>query len=244
VTLADFEAAVHRVLGSGLPLGEPIWLSSTVSQARLASRYREGRIFLAGDAAHLFPAGGSALNVGLTDAANLGWKLAALLAGRAPAGLLDTYDAERRPVGEHALAQTRAQAALESLSGEDGDALRGLLTELFAYEGPARHLATLLQGSDIRYGAADHPLVGLFAPDLALTTAAGPTRVAELMRGGRAVLLDLGGGVSLEDVDWIDVVRARTDDPPADALLIRPDGHIAWAGTEGLPEAASAWFTR
>ncbi|MEU4331526.1 FAD-dependent monooxygenase [Nonomuraea dietziae] len=235
VTLADFEAAVHRVLGSGLPLGEPIWLSSTVSQARLASRYREGRVFLAGDAAHLFPAGGSALNVGLTDAANLGWKLAAVLAGRMPYDLLDTYDAERRPAGAHTLAHTRAQAALEGLAGENGDALRELLTELFAYEGPARHLGQLLQGSDIRYGAAGHALVGRFAPDLPLTTAAGPTRVAELMRGGRPVLLDLGGG-GLKGIGWVDVVRAHTDDPPADALLIRPDGYIAWAGTDDLPE--------
>ncbi|MFC7722580.1 aromatic-ring hydroxylase C-terminal domain-containing protein [Nonomuraea recticatena] len=153
-----------------------------------------------------------------------------------PYDLLDTYDAERRLAGAHTLAHTRAQAALEGLTGENGDALRELLTELFAYEGPARHLGQLLQGSDIRYGAAaGHALVGRFAPDLPLTTAAGPTRVAELMRGGRPVLLDLGGG-GLKGAGWVDVVRAHTDDPPADALLIRPDGYIAWAGAGDLPE--------
>ncbi|NRQ36593.1 FAD-dependent oxidoreductase [Nonomuraea sp. NN258] len=250
VTPADFAAAVRRVLGRDLPLGEPIWLSSTVGQARLAERYRTGRVFLAGDAAHLFPAGGSALNVGLTDAVNLGWKLSAELAGHAPAWLLDTYEAERRPVGAHTLAHTRAQAALESQSGENGDALRGLLAELFAYDQPARHLAELLHGGDTRYpvpgplqaAGQPHPLVGRLAPDLALTTAAGPTRLAELLHQGRPLLLDLAGGTAASGGP-IDVVTATTADPPADALLIRPDGHVAWAGAEGLAEATAAWFT-
>ncbi|TMR07862.1 FAD-dependent oxidoreductase [Nonomuraea turkmeniaca] len=242
VTLEDFRAAVRRVLGRDLPLGEPIWLSSTVVQARVAERYQAGRVFLAGDAAHLFPAGGSALNVGMTDAANLGWKLAATLHGRAPAGLLGTYEAERRPAAERTLVQTRAQAALDRLDDEDGAALRELLGEVFAYEQPARHLATLLHGSDVRYGSDPHPLVGHFVPDLAL---ADGRRVAELMRQGRPVLLDLGGGADLDDRDrsWIDVIRTRADDAPADTLLIRPDGYVAWAGTPGLPEAISAWFT-
>lgn len=238
VTIDDFRAAVRRVLGRDLPLGEAIWLSSTVAQARLAERYRAGRVFLAGDAAHLFPAGGSALNVGMTDAANLGWKLAATLRGRAPGGLLDTYEAERRPVAERALVQTRAQAALDRLDDADGAALRELLTEVFAFEQPARHLAALLHGSDVPYGSARHPLVGRFVPDLAL---ADGRRVAELMRAGRPVLLDLGAGLALDD-DWIDVVRARSAEPPADALLIRPDGYVAWAGAKGMPEAVSAWF--
>ncbi|MDP4505537.1 FAD-dependent monooxygenase [Nonomuraea turcica] len=255
VTIEDFHAAVRRVLGRDLPLGEPIWLSSTAAQARLAGRYQAGRVFLAGDAAHLFPAGGSALNVGMTDAANLGWKLAAALHGRAPEGLLGTYEAERRPAAERALVQTRAQAALDRLDDEDGAALRELLAEVFAYEQPARHLATLLHGSDVRYGSAPHPLVGHFVPDLALKDG---RRVAELMRAGRPVLLDLGGGAELDGAaldgselggraevggGWIDVVSARADDPPADALLIRPDGYVAWAGAAGMPEAVSAWFT-
>ncbi|WP_433438073.1 FAD-dependent monooxygenase [Nonomuraea sp. CA-141351] len=247
-TIEDFRAAVRRVVGRDLELGEPIWLSSTVSQARLAERYRAGRVFLAGDAAHLFPAGGSALNVGMTDAANLGWKLAAVLRGRASEGLLDTYESERRPVAERALLQTRAQAAIDRVEGEDGAALRELLTEVFSFEQPLRHLAGLLQDSGVRYGpargpheapdAVAHPLVGRFAPDLALSDG---RRLAELMRRGRPVLLDLGGGPVLDD-DWIDVVRTRADDPPADALLIRPDGYVAWAGKDGLAEAAQEWF--
>ena len=241
VRLADFEAAVRRVLGRDLPLGTPAWLSSTVSQARLAEHYRAGRVFLAGDAAHLFPAGGSALNVGMTDAMNLGWKLAAQLRGRAPENLLDTYESERRPAAERALLQTRAQAVLDRLEGEDGEALRTLLTEVFAHEQPLRHLADLLHGGDIRYGTADHPLVGRLVPDLSLTTGTGARRVAELMRGARPVLLDLGGGTHL-NLDHGDVVRATCDSPPADTLLIRPDGYVAWAGTDGLGDAITKWF--
>ncbi|MEU1722006.1 FAD-dependent monooxygenase [Nonomuraea sp. NPDC005692] len=261
VTPDDFHAAVRRVIGRDLPLGEPIWLSGTVAQARLAERYRAGRVFLAGDAAHLFPAGGSALNVGLTEAANLAWKLAAVLLGRVPAGLLDTYEEERRPVAARALAQTRAQAALERAPGEDGDALRALLGELFAHEQPLRRLAALLHGSDTRYPPArglehPHPLAGRFLPDLELSTAAGEQRVAGLLRAGRPVLLDLrdrpdpappgdpgdGPDPALPEGGWIDVVRARCAEPPADVLLVRPDGYVAWAGTGGLAEAARAWF--
>ncbi|MEU4508621.1 FAD-dependent monooxygenase [Nonomuraea wenchangensis] len=244
VTLEMFQAALRRHLGRELPLGEPIWLSSTVAQARLAERYRAGRVFLAGDAAHLFPAGGSALNVGLTDAVNLGWKLAAVLRGRVPEELLDTYEAERRPAGARTLTQARAQAAVDRMDGEDGAALRELLGEVFAFEEPVRHLAGLLYDSGVRYdpGAADaHPEAGRLVPDLEL---ADGRRVAELLRSGRPVLLDLGGGTDglTGDDAWIDVVHAAAARPPADALLIRPDGYVAWAGAAGLAEAAGRWF--
>ncbi|MEV4292186.1 FAD-dependent monooxygenase [Nonomuraea bangladeshensis] len=243
VTLEMFQAALRRHLGRDLPLGEPIWLSSTVAQARLAERYRAGRVFLAGDAAHLFPAGGAALNVGMTDAVNLGWKLAAVLRGRMPGELLDTYEAERRPAGARTLTQTRAQAAVDRVDGEDGAALRALLGEVFAFEEPVRHLAGLLYDSGVRYdpGAADaHPAVGRPVPDLEL---ADGRRVAELLRSGRPVLLDLGGGTDgLAEDDWIEVVHAAAARPPADALLIRPDGYVAWAGAAGLAEAAGRWF--
>ncbi|MCK2213767.1 FAD-dependent monooxygenase [Actinomadura sp. ATCC 31491] len=246
VTPAEFGAAVRRVLGRDLPLGEPIWLSSTVSQARLAERYRAGRVFLAGDAAHLFPAGGSALNVGLTDAVNLGWKLAAALDGRARP--LDTYEAERRPAAARALTLTRAQAVLDRLTGEDAEALTAVLTEVFAFEQPARHLAALLNGSDVRYGdGAGHPLVGRLVPDLPLVPDAGggARRVAELLRRPRFVLLHLAGELPADPVyaaAGLDVVRARCAGPPADALLIRPDGYVAWAGTDGLAEAVREWL--
>ncbi|MFF0772088.1 FAD-dependent monooxygenase [Nonomuraea wenchangensis] len=244
VTLEMFQAALRRHLGRELPLGEPIWLSSTVAQARLAERYRAGRVFLAGDAAHLFPAGGSALNAGMTDAVNLGWKLAAVLRGRVPEELLDTYEAERRPAGARTLTQARAQAAVDRVDGEDGAALRELLGELFAFEEPVRHLAGLLYDSGVRYdpGAADaHPTVGRLVPDLEL---ADGRRVAELLRSGRPVLLDLGGGTDglTADDDWIEVVHAAAERPPADALLIRPDGYVAWAGAAGLAGAAGRWF--
>ncbi|MFI6389976.1 FAD-dependent oxidoreductase [Nonomuraea sp. NPDC050540] len=244
VTIAGFLAAVHRVLGDDLPLGEPIWLSRTSAQARLADHYRTGRVFLAGDAAHLFPAGGSALNVGMMDAVNLGWKLSATLKGRGPEHLLGTYESERRPAAERALLQTRAQAALDRLGQEEGEALRTLLTEVFAYEQPLRHMAALLHGSDLPYGTAAHPLAGRLLPGLRLTTDAGERRLAASMRRGRPVLLDLGCEARLGDDahSWIDVVRARCDDAPADALLVRPDGIVAWAGSDGLATAAEEWF--
>ncbi|PZG12170.1 FAD-dependent oxidoreductase [Nonomuraea aridisoli] len=239
VTPEVFHAAVRRVLGVDVPLGEPIWLSSTATQARLAERYRAGRVFLAGDAAHLFPVGGSALNVGMTDAVNLGWKLAARLRGRVPDALLDTYESERRPVGERTLTQTRAQAAIDGVEGEDGAALRELLAEVFAFEQPARHLATLLHDSGIRYDVGQGP-AGRFLTDPGLAELAGGA-----LRAARPVLLDLTGGAPGErwtGNDRIEVVRARHDDPPADALLIRPDGYVAWAGADGVEEAAERWF--
>jgi 2-polyprenyl-6-methoxyphenol hydroxylase-like FAD-dependent oxidoreductase len=247
MTLDEFQASVRRVLGADLPLGEPIWLSRTVSQARLAQTYRAGRVLLAGDAAHLFPAGGSALNVGLLDTVNLGWKLAAEVAGWAPAGLLDSYHTERHPVAERALMQTRAQAALEHASGEEGMALRALLTELVQFDQPLRHLADMLHGSDIRYpmpGGGSHPLVGRFVPDLPLTTSDGPTRVAELLHAAKPVLIDLADRDNLRDAadgwaDRIAIHSAHCDQAPADALLIRPDGYVAWVDPTDAPEGAT-----
>jgi 2-polyprenyl-6-methoxyphenol hydroxylase-like FAD-dependent oxidoreductase len=196
--LTELRDSVRRVLGADLPIDRPQWLSRTIGNSRLAQRYRMGRVLLAGDAAHLFSAGGSALNVGLLDAVNLGWKLAAQVRGWAPDGLLDSYHTERHAVGERVLLRTRAQAALSG-PGEDRAALRELVAELLDYEQPLRHVAEALEGSDVRYdmpgaGAVAHPLVGRWVPDLALRTAAGPTRVAELMRAARPVLLDLTAG--------------------------------------------------
>jgi 2-polyprenyl-6-methoxyphenol hydroxylase-like FAD-dependent oxidoreductase len=250
LTPEEMRAALRRVLGAEPTLGEPIWLSWTVAQARLAAHHRLGRVLLAGDAAHLFPAGGASLNVGLTDAVNLGWKLAAELAGTAPDDLLDSYAAERRLAAERALVHTRVQAALDRGTGPDADALVTLLTDLVAEPAAARRLGELMAGADVRYpmpGAGPHPLLGSYVPDLELTTDAGPTSVAALLRaGGGAVLLDLTDDPALraEAGGWADRVRviaARCPEPPAPALLIRPDGYVAWAGGP-LAEAMATWF--
>ncbi|MFI5588995.1 FAD-dependent monooxygenase [Amycolatopsis sp. NPDC051758] len=223
-TLEEFRDAVRRVLGADLPLGEPLWLSRTVSSARLAERYRAGRVLLAGDAAHLFPAGGSSLNVGLLDAVNLGWKLAAVVRGDAPSALLDSYHAERHPVAARTLTQTRVQALLDRLTGEDGDALRTLFGELAALPPATRHLAGLLRDAD------DLPYV----PDLPLTVGGRATRVAEIMRAARPVLFDFADRADLREAAGPDVkiVTAACPDAPADALFVRPDGVVSWRGDD------------
>jgi 2-polyprenyl-6-methoxyphenol hydroxylase-like FAD-dependent oxidoreductase len=246
--LPEFQASLHRVLDADLPLGEPTWLSWTVSQARLAEHHRLGRVLLAGDAAHLFPAGGASLNVGLADAVNLGWKLAAVLSGDVPDGVLDSYQAERRPAAERALMHTRVQAALERAEGPEAQAQVALLTELAALPEAARHLGELLSGADVSYGVPGvQPLVGRFVPDLDLVTDAGPTTVAEVLRPGGAVLLDLAGDPRLRAAaeGWagrVRVVRASCTEPPAPALLVRPDGYVAWAGGASPADALATWF--
>jgi 2-polyprenyl-6-methoxyphenol hydroxylase-like FAD-dependent oxidoreductase len=245
MTLDELRASFRRVLGAELPMSEPQWLSRTVGNSRLAERYRAGRVLLAGDAAHLFGSGGS-LNAGLLDAVNLGWKLAAEVRGQAPAGLLDSYHAERHLAGQRAIMQTRAQKALTG-GDEYTAALRELMTELLCYPEPLRHVGELLEGSDVRYpmpgnGAWPHPLVGQLAPDLVVEAPEGRTRVAELLRPARGVLLDFtDGGAAGPAIaglgDLVTVVPARTPEPPAAALLIRPDGYVAWAGTPATPTA-------
>ncbi|GHG24799.1 MULTISPECIES: FAD-dependent monooxygenase [Amycolatopsis] len=221
-TPEEFHAALRRVLGDDLPLGEPIWLSRTTSSARLATQYRAGHVFLAGDAAHLFPAGGSALNVGLLDAVNLGWKLAAVVRGTAGDALLDSYHAERHPVAARTLTQTRVQALLDRLTGEDGDALRTLFGELAAFPEAARHLGELLRDADALP----------YVPDLPLTVGGEPTRVAEVMRAARTVLFDFADRADLREAagPGVKIVTAACADAPADALLVRPDGVVAFRG--------------
>lgn len=268
MTLQELRDSACRVLGVDLPMSEPRWLSRNVGNSRQADRYRSGRVLLAGDAAHVLGAGGSALNLGLLDAVNLGWKLAADVRFSAPPGLLDTYGAERHPVGERTLMHTRAQTALMA-SGEDATALRELFGELLRYGQPLRHVAELLAGADIRYdtraGGPPHPMAGRWMPDLALRNGNGPTRVAELLRAARPVLLDLTGRDGLVDaakgwLDRVDAVTATAAERPADAVLIRPDGYVAWAtgpdgpgqeaghqeagqqARDGLRHALTTWF--
>jgi 2-polyprenyl-6-methoxyphenol hydroxylase-like FAD-dependent oxidoreductase len=255
ITLAELRTSFGRVLGTDVAMTEPYWLSRIVGNSRQADRYRVGRILLAGDAAHVFGLGGS-LNAGMLDALNLGWKLAAQVHGWAPPSLLDSYHAERHAAGHRMLLQSRAQRALLA-GGEYVEALRELLGELLEYPEPLRHLAEMVAGADLRYempgsAAPPHRLLGLLAPDLRLTAADGSTtRVAELMRAARPLLLDLtpDGRVATGAAGWskrvsIVVARVMAGAAPADALLIRPDGYLAWAGDEratGLPDALRAW---
>ncbi|MEU9841247.1 FAD-dependent monooxygenase [Actinomadura sp. NPDC048032] len=259
MTVAEFQASVRRVLGADLPVGEAHRLSRFTFQARQAERYRHGRILLAGDAAHLFPATGVAINAGMLDAVNLAWKLAAAVHGRAPSGLLDTYHRERHLAGARTLLHTRAQVALRRAHDPAAEALRELFQELLTDEQPLRRMGALLSGADIRYpmpGAAPHPLAGAFAPDLTLHTDQGITSVAELMRSARPVLLDLADRSDLREAargweDRVDVRTAKAGDRPADVLLIRPDAHVAWAAAVDEPagtaapalrQALSDWF--
>ena len=281
MTLDELRASARRVLGADLPMTDPQRLTRLAGNSRLADRYQAGRILLAGDAAHVFGSGGS-LNAGMLDAVNLGWKLAAQVQDRAPAGLLQTYHAERHLAGQHAILHTRAQSALNAI-GENGkgvkgepsagsqecaDALRELFGDVLARPEPLRHIRELLrqpeqlrhigemiEGSDVRYPvpAGDgrpHPLVGTLVPDLQLETGDGRVRVADLMQAARFVLLDLTADSSVAGAaaGWaglVNVIRARclTKPAPAAALLIRPDGRVAWAagpdapGLDGLDDA-------
>ncbi|MCR6485602.1 FAD-dependent monooxygenase [Amycolatopsis sp. OK19-0408] len=248
--LAEFQASIGRVLGGEFPLGEPRRLSRFTFKARQASSYGAGRVFVAGDAAHLFPATGVALNAGLLDAVNLAWKLAAGVDGWAPPGLLATYHEERHFAGARTMLHTQAQVALRRGLDPAADALREVVGELLTDEVVVRRVGALIAGTDIRYPGGDHPLTGTFAPDLALHTDDGPTSVAELLRRARPVFVDLAGRPDLREVvaEWprVEVCAAKTDRPPADALLIRPDGYIAWAASESpadaLRAALTAWF--
>jgi 2-polyprenyl-6-methoxyphenol hydroxylase-like FAD-dependent oxidoreductase len=263
MTLEELSASFRRVIGADLPMSNPIWLTRLGGNSRQAARYREGRILLAGDAAHVFGVGGS-INAGLLDALNLGWKLAAAVRGSAPDGLLDSYHAERHAAGRRALLQSRAQREL-SADSEYARAVRELVGELLAYAEPARHVGELIAGSDVRYdmtapgrtapAGGPHPLTGRLAPDLSLRAGRRTTRVAELMRAARPVLLDFTshGRVAAAARDWggrvtVLTVTPRQQTPPADALLIRPDCYVAWATgpkaadpEAGLADALRTW---
>jgi 2-polyprenyl-6-methoxyphenol hydroxylase-like FAD-dependent oxidoreductase len=261
MTLTELRDSIRRVLGVDLPLGEPIRLTRFTFHARQAERYRDGRILLAGDAAHLFPSPGVALNADLLDSVNLAWKLAAAIDGWAPALLLDTYHDERHYAAARTMLNAQAQVALRRGHDAAAEALRELFQELLVDEQPLRRIGALMAGTDIRYLPSDpiadhHALTGTFAPDLVLHTDQGTTNVAELMHTARPVFLELADRPDLREIaaHWqprIDIHTAEADDPPADAILIRPDAHIAWAAAIddptdtaalGLREALSRWF--
>ncbi|MVU81203.1 FAD-dependent oxidoreductase [Nocardia sp. ET3-3] len=261
MTFGELQDSVERVLGTPLPLAPPTWpgphnLRRTVGQnTRIAEHYRSGNIFLLGDAAHVHSAmGGPGLNLGLQDTVNLGWKLAAVLRGDAPEDLLDTYESERHPVAERVMMYTLSQAALVS-PGPEITSLRTLFGELMQLPEVTTYIANLLAGSDVRYDVGDdHPLSGRLFPDAEVETESGPTRIAELLRSARPLLLTFDGAADLADTaaDWADrvtLIPVTGPRPPAAAMLIRPDGYVAWAtdavtpaAPDGLRAALERWF--
>ena len=238
MTVLELRDSIRRVLGVDLPLGEPRRLTRFTYHARHVERYRDGRILLAGDAAHLFPAGGVALNAGMIDSVNLGWKLAAAVHGWAPFGLLDTYHDERHLAAERTLLHTRAQWALRRGYDPAADALRELFLELVTDEQPLRRIGALIAGTDVRYPTPNpdhHPLTGTFARGL----------TAGLLDAARPILLDLAGRSDLREIAraWrhrVDIRSAVAADRTADALLIRPDAYIAWAAAVDEPTDTAA----
>jgi 3-(3-hydroxy-phenyl)propionate hydroxylase len=259
-TVADLREALIAVYGTDYGVHNVTWLSRFTDMARQAASYRERRVLLAGDAAHVhYPAGGQGLNIGVQDAMNVGWKLAQVVNGTSPESLLDTYQAERHPIGARVLKATMAQSALNR--GDDRTAaLRDTISELLAMDEPRKRYAAMMSGLDIHYDlGTGHPLLGRRMPDLDLVTESGPRRVFTLLHDARPVLLNLGERGTVDIAPWADRVR-RVDARYAGvwelpvlgavtaptAVLIRPDGYVAWVGDggtdEGLPDAMSTWF--
>jgi 2-polyprenyl-6-methoxyphenol hydroxylase-like FAD-dependent oxidoreductase len=237
MTMDELRDSARRVLGADLPVEPPdgpgphALRRISGQNTRQADRYRAGNVFLLGDSAHVHSAmGGPGLNLGLQDAMNLGWKLAAALNGWAPPDLLDTYHSERYPVGERVMMHSMSQTALFG-PGPEIAALRELFKELLQQPSVAEHMAHLLAGSDVRYDVGDdHPLAGRLVPDLTLGDG---RRLAKLLHQGRPILLDLSGGrvgeIARGWADRVDVVVGAVPDLAVCALLIRPDGYVAWA---------------
>ncbi|GAA4494403.1 FAD-dependent monooxygenase [Actinoallomurus oryzae] len=238
VTHEEIAAALRAVYGEETVLSGVDNASRFTDATRQVERYRVGDVLFAGDAAHIHtPLGGQGLNTGVQDAFNLGWKLAATIQGRAPDGLLDTYHAERHPVGARVLHHTSAQRVLADLRpNEDVAALRDIFADLLRLPEANRHLAGLMSGLSLRYDLpGEHPLTGCRMRDADLLTDAGPTRVSALFGDGHAVLLDLAGIVpsGLRPPSGVDAVRAESaTDLGAAALLVRPDGYVCWAADD------------
>jgi 2-polyprenyl-6-methoxyphenol hydroxylase-like FAD-dependent oxidoreductase len=276
-TLDELRGALIAVYGTDFGVHNVTWLSRFTDMARQAASYRERRVLLAGDAAHVHsPAGGQGLNIGVQDAVNLGWKLAQVVKGISPESLLDTYQAERHPIAARVLKNTLAQTAL-SRGDERTKALHERMSELLSMDEPRKRYAAMMSGLDIRYDlGTGHPLRGRRMPDLDLVTESGPERVFTLLQDVRPVLLNLGERGALDIAPWADRVKrfdaryAAAKSPEGDdaakspegdagvwelpvigavaaptAVLIRPDGYVAWVGEgtdQGLRDALTTWF--
>jgi 3-(3-hydroxy-phenyl)propionate hydroxylase len=258
-TLEDLSGLLKGAYGTDFGVHSPVWITRFTDMTRQAASYRKDRVLLAGDSAHIhYPAGGQGLQNGMQDAVNLGWKLGQVVNGTSPESLLDTYHAERHPTTARTLRHTMAQTAL--LRGDDRvEALREAMAEVLTMQEPRDHFAGLLSGLDLHYDLGEgHPLLGRRMPDLDLETGAGPARVFAQMHDARPVLLNFGDPGAFDIGLWSDRVKSIDaaysgpltlpvlgEIPAPTAVLIRPDGHVAWVGqgaTDGLADALTTWF--
>jgi 3-(3-hydroxy-phenyl)propionate hydroxylase len=258
-TLDDLKRLLIATCGTDYGVHTPTWISRFTDSTRQAAQYRSGRVLLAGDAAHVHsPIGGQGLSIGVQDAVNLGWKLALVVKGRAPESLLDSYHAERHPIGARVLKNTMAQVALHR---EDDRtlAVREIIGELLKMDEPRKKIAGMMSGLDIHYELGDgHPLLGRRMPDLDIVTAVGDERVYSLLHGGWPAVINFGERGAIDIGAWSD--RVQSIDAKYDgkwelpvigevaapgAVLVRPDGYVAWVGAgtgQGLIEALTRWF--
>jgi 2-polyprenyl-6-methoxyphenol hydroxylase-like FAD-dependent oxidoreductase len=258
-SLLELSEALIAVYGTDFGVHSPAWISRFTDMTRQAATYRAGRVLLAGDSAHVhYPAGGQGLGLGVQDAVNLGWKLAQVVNGTSPSSLLDSYTDERHPVTARVLRYTMAQTALQQ-QDERIRAVVDVVSELARMDEPRQHLVGMISGLDIHYDLGEgHPLLGRRMPDLDLMSADGPLRVFELLHDARPVLLNFGEPGGFDIAAWADRVQPIEADYDGEwelpvlgevsaptAVLIRPDGYVAWVGEPadpGLGEALSTWF--
>jgi len=258
-TLADLREALFALYGTDYGVHDLTWISRFTDTTRQAAAYRDRRVILAGDAAHVHPPyGGQGLNLGVQDAVNLGWKLGRVIRQRSPESLLSTFHAERHPVGARVLRDTMAQGAL-SRGDDRTEALRETMSDLLRMAEPRKRYAAMMSGLDVHYDlGAGHPLLGRRMPDLDVVTESGPQRVFTLLHEARPVLLHLGepGALAIDhwahDVRRIDAQYIGAWELPVlgevsapSTVLIRPDGYVAWVGEgtdEGLRDALATWF--